>query len=376
MKKYATLLERFQAPGPKRILSLDGGGIRGALTLGYLEKIEALVRNKSKDPEARLCDYFDLIGGTSTGAIIAACLAIGKTVAEIKREYLDLGGEIFGDRKGFLGISLHYKYDEAPLKKALFNMFGDIKVGDEGTNGLKTGLCVITKRMDTFSTWPVDNHPNGKYFARNQFLLRDIVRASTAAPTYFIPELIDLGRGDTGTFVDGGMSMMNNPALQLFMIATLKGYSFHWELGETQLQLISVGTGTRDVKLSARKYRNPNLIEFAGIAPEQFMHDASELVETMLQYFSDSPTARVIDKAMGNMEGEVLHNRAAMNYLRYNVRLERNELNAIGMSHIPDDVLADLTEMDDPDNRFILAEIGSTAASQQVLDVHFAPCFF
>ena len=51
---------------PKRILSLDGGGIRGALTLGFLEKVEEIIREKENNPNLRLCDYFDLIGGTST----------------------------------------------------------------------------------------------------------------------------------------------------------------------------------------------------------------------------------------------------------------------------------------------------------------------
>ncbi len=74
-----TLIERFESPGPKRILALDGGGIRGALTLGYLEKIEEFLQvQHGHDNEFRLCDYFDLIGGTSTGSIIASCLEIGK----------------------------------------------------------------------------------------------------------------------------------------------------------------------------------------------------------------------------------------------------------------------------------------------------------
>ena len=72
-----TLLERLTAAGPKRILALDGGGIRGALTLGCLERIEAILRQRHRRPDLRLCEYFDLIGGTSTGAIIAAALAIG-----------------------------------------------------------------------------------------------------------------------------------------------------------------------------------------------------------------------------------------------------------------------------------------------------------
>ena len=66
------------SPGPKRILALDGGGVRGILTLAILERMEALLRERSSTPNSfRLCDYFDLIGGTSTGSIIASGLALG-----------------------------------------------------------------------------------------------------------------------------------------------------------------------------------------------------------------------------------------------------------------------------------------------------------
>jgi len=85
--------------GPKRILALDGGGIRGALTLGYLQRIEELLRQRHGDDTSfRLCDYFDLIGGTSTGSIIAACLAVGMSVEEIREKYFELGGRIFGKK--------------------------------------------------------------------------------------------------------------------------------------------------------------------------------------------------------------------------------------------------------------------------------------
>jgi patatin-like phospholipase/acyl hydrolase len=91
-----TLQQHFDPVGPKRILALDGGGIRGALTLGYLQKIEDILRKQHGDnPEFRLCDYFDLIGGTSTGSIIASCLAIGMKVDKINEMYMELGGKIF-----------------------------------------------------------------------------------------------------------------------------------------------------------------------------------------------------------------------------------------------------------------------------------------
>ena len=104
--------------GPKRILSLDGGGIRGALTLGYLKRIEEVLRDIYKDPKLRLCDYFDLIGGTSTGSIIAAGLATGMEVEDLRKLYMDLGGKIFGDKRDwwkpwetakFLRASYDYK---------------------------------------------------------------------------------------------------------------------------------------------------------------------------------------------------------------------------------------------------------------------------
>jgi uncharacterized protein len=78
----------------KRILSLDGGGVRGILTLGMLKKIESLLKTKG----LKITQYFDLIGGTSTGAITASGLAIGKSVEELIDLYMDLGSKIFGKK--------------------------------------------------------------------------------------------------------------------------------------------------------------------------------------------------------------------------------------------------------------------------------------
>ena len=80
--------------GPKRILALDGGGIRGILTLQFLQAIELLVKKRFGD-DTLLCDYFDLIGGTSTGSIIAAGLACGMTVDALQELYLNIGKNVF-----------------------------------------------------------------------------------------------------------------------------------------------------------------------------------------------------------------------------------------------------------------------------------------
>jgi len=111
----------------KNILSLDGGGIRGALTLGYLKKIETILQEKyGKD--YLLCDHFDLIGGTSTGSIIATGLAIGKTVDQLVELYMDLGGKIFGKKRNFWNPLETWKflkaeYDYKVLEKSLRDVF-------------------------------------------------------------------------------------------------------------------------------------------------------------------------------------------------------------------------------------------------------------
>ena len=97
MARYRSFAEHL-APdvGPKRILALDGGGLRGVLTLGMLREIETLLRARhGDDPDFRLCDYFDLIAGTSTGAIIAAALSLGMSVDEVHGHYMRLGQLVF-----------------------------------------------------------------------------------------------------------------------------------------------------------------------------------------------------------------------------------------------------------------------------------------
>ncbi|MEQ1730621.1 MAG: patatin-like phospholipase family protein, partial [Vicinamibacterales bacterium] len=107
--------QHFTEAGPKRILALDGGGLRGVLTLGILRRVEALLRQRhGGDPAFRLCHYFDLIAGTSTGAIIAAGLANGMLVDEVIDHYTRLGREVF-TRDWFREGIIRARYDEATL---------------------------------------------------------------------------------------------------------------------------------------------------------------------------------------------------------------------------------------------------------------------
>jgi hypothetical protein len=366
-----SLLQRLRAPGPKRILALDGGGIRGALTLGYLKRVEAILRTRHERPDLRLCDYFDLIGGTSTGAILAAGLAIGMTAEQLEKLYLDFGGQVFSKLQLVGRVGLAGKYDDRPLKAKLEEFFKEVRLGGEE---VQTGLCIVTKRADTNSTWPLLNHPEGRYYRHNNdILLRDAVRASTAAPTYFDPQDLNfqssVGPLD-GQFVDGGVSMHNNPAMLLFLIATLEGFQFHWPAGEHDLLLVSIGTGFWG--MAGR--RANNVVGWGKSVPTMLMDDAAWYNQLLLQYLSHSPTASVIDREIGDLRNDVLGGRPLLTYLRYDARLDHDgltELDLPGLAATADRLQA----MDDAGNRADLKRIGQTAAERHVLPQHFPSAF-
>ncbi len=363
------LLERLQAEGPKRILALDGGGIRGAMSLGFLERIEEILRDRYRNPDLRLCDYFDLIGGTSTGSIIAAGLAVGMSATELKNLYLELGGKVFGAKKFKLWEAL---FKTEPLEEQLELIFGDTTLGDDT---IRTGVCIVTKRADTGSTWPLINHPEGKFYGENRdILLRRAVRASAAAPVFFQPTTIDLGGGQIGTFIDGGVSMANNPALRLFLVATLNGFPFRWKTGEDELLLVSVGTGLWDFRDDPERMARNKIWNWAAYVPNLLMADALWQNQLILQFLSHSQTPWAIDSEVGDLSEDLIVDEPALSYLRYDVLLEEEELTRLGL----DDVAPrakELRNMSAADNRFDLAKIGKVAADEQVLEEHFPAVF-
>jgi uncharacterized protein len=390
----SSLLQRLQTDGPKRILALDGGGIRGALTLGYLQGIEDTLRKQhDDDPSFRLCDYFDLIGGTSTGSIIASCLAIGMKVEDIKEMYFELGGKIFGKKYKWWNIFqldelVKARFNEAPLEEELKKAFRDPETGEEltlGSEKILTGLCIVAKRADTNSVWPILNHPKGKYYkssggSNSEILLWKAVRASAAAPTYFIPQLIDVGGGlPKAAFVDGGLSMANNPALQLLMVASLKGFPFHWKLGADNLLLVSVGTGMGKLESIPADVMDNHLLSWAQEIPDMLMQDASWHNQIILQWLSNSPTRWEIDSEIGKMEDDLLvadtSSKGLLSYLRYNQWLDQEHLNSLMNKNYNKKEIAGLVEMSNADSRFELYDIGYKASQKDVSPEHFPESF-
>ena len=372
--------------GPKRILALDGGGIRGILTVQILKRIESILRARAGgDKSFRLCDYFDLIGGTSTGAILAAGLATGMSADELEKLYRKLGDAIFEPDLFRWGV-LRAKFSKAPLEKALKNQFGDIVLGDD--KRIHTGLAIMLKRFDTGSPWVLHNNPRGRYFtprpggkalANSEFPLCKIVRASTAAPHYFDPEQLTVGRDadgkeQVGVFVDGGVSPHNNPSLQLLMLAWLRGYALQWPSGADQLLLVSLGTGYSEAEIPLEETNKPAAVgALLGLA--SLMDDAMALNEQMLQWMSVSPTARVIDREVGDLATDLpAGGPPLLTYLRYNARLDGEWLRQNVRPDYSDSDAKKLNEMDKPENMDRLVEVGQ-AVARKVEESHFPPAF-
>ena len=320
--------------GAKRILALDGGGVKGVLTLGMLAALEDELRRRAGgDPEFRLCDYYDLIGGTSTGAIIAAALALGLSSAELTALYRRLGPEVFGRTSGD-GVFLQSKFDSKKLRRALYDVLTTKTLGSQD---LRTGLAIHAKRIDTGSAWVVTNHPLGAYYdppadsgvyPNKRYRLIDLVLASAAAPTFFDEIVIDVEFDEKrrptqkGYFVDGAVGANNNPSLQLFMLALEPSYRFGWKAGAENLMMTSCGTGSRRPTVDGRGFQGlpPGL---RGVhALRAMVYDTQMQGVMLMQAFSEPRQPWRINSEIGDMRGVCLSGAPLLDYQRLDVALD------------------------------------------------------
>jgi hypothetical protein len=321
--------------GLKRILSLDGGGVKGMLTLGMLKPLEEELRRRAGgSPDFRLCDYYDLIGGTSTGAIIASGLSLGLSVDELVALYRKLGPEVFGRTAGD-GVFLQSKFDSKKLRRALASVMTTKTIG---TQDLLTGLAIIAKRIDTGSPWVVTNHPLGIFydppeesgiFPNKRYRLVDLVLASAAAPTFFDEVSMDIRFDERrrtiekGYFVDGAVSGFNNPSLQLLMLALEPAYKFGWKAGADNLMMTSFGTGMRRPGVDGDAFQGlpPGL---RGVHALRAMVYDTQLQGVMfLQAFSNPRKPWRINSEIGTMEGVCFSGEPLLDYQRIDIVLDQ-----------------------------------------------------
>ena len=362
--------------GPKRILALEGGGVRGIISLAFLERLEALLRARIS-PDLVLADYFDLIGGTSAGAIIATGLSLGMPVGKLIEIYFNLAAK--GFRRTLWSATWAPKFRTGPLLTQIAAQVGDTTLGSDA---VRTGLAIIAKRIDTGSVWVFHNHPNGPFFdpaerdpdavANKDLLLSRLLRASTAAPTFFAPERIEVARGITATFVDGGVSPHNNPALLLFLLATLRSYGFRWSSGADRLMLISVGTGFRPMTPERMPHA---LAPSAVLALRSLIEDCSWLGQLLLQFLGTSPSPWAIDSEVGDLAGEMLTPRPLLHYQRYDVLLTTDWLERTIGERLLAKEITQLAQTDQPALVPRLLHLARLAAARQVQADHLPVLF-
>lgn len=329
-------LKRHQtSPGPKRILALDGGGVRGILSIGVLQRIEDVLAAKTGRGESFvLSDYFDLIAGTSTGSIIATLLAMGKRVSDVKGFYDAFAPKVFAKAQA-VGARVP-KFHESAFEALLQQTFGDLTVG---APELKTGLLICAKRMDTGSQWAIINDPRSKYYFREgtgtlpnrDYLLRTLIRASTAAPFYFEPVRVTIAEHpdfptEVGMFVDGGVGGDNNPSLQALKTATLKGYGVNWETGADKLLLFSVGTGWRKAMIDIDAYQRMWNWQKSAAALAGMIQDSVQHNIVTLQALSEPRKPFHINRELGDMRGMRVTKELVLTYQRCDAWLEEDDV--------------------------------------------------
>lgn len=240
-----------------KILSLDGGGIKGIIPALILEKLE-------KETQKPICELFDLIAGTSTGGLIALALSVdngkGKpkfSAAEVVELYTKNGASIF-DRSRWHRIKsggnlTDEKYQKDKFKELLEDYFGSNTLRETLTEVLITSYETERRIPWLFKSKKAKDLKKKD----KNFKLTDVALATSAAPTYFEAHKLELGADDYLSLIDGGV-YANNPALCAYVDAKSM---FGAKDGE--IQLVSLGTGQHTRKLMFDDIKDWGLIKWA-----------------------------------------------------------------------------------------------------------------
>ena len=371
-------------PNRKRLLALDGGGIMGCITLGFLARIESELRDATGNPEFRLRDFFDYIGGTSTGSIIAAGLAIGKSVDDLSALYRREGAAMF--TRAPLWKRVYHRYQARPLGEKLKAEFGEGSIRqlmEEGQLLPGRHLLVVTRNVNTDSPWPISTNPHAQFNALDlpdcnlQIPLWQLVRASTAAPTFFEPQRLRWDPEDPDSafvFEDGGITAYNNPAFLLYRMATQPAYRCEWPEGEDRMMLVSVGTGTQFRVMKKVNLLGQFFIGAAKTIPCVLMRGIAVEADICCRQVGRCVSGPKIDCELGRMASDFDDEPGAMKgsvaesghkaflYARYDPDVSQQGLAALGLS----DIDADKLKMDNVAMIEDLFRIGEATAQTQV----------
>ncbi len=191
-----------------------------------------------------------------------------------------------------------------------------------GTRKLHTMLLLTMRNASTGSPWPISNNPHAMYNDRSlsdcnlNLPLWQLVRAGTAAPTYFQPEKLPMGDQEFW-FIDGAVSAYNNPALIAFLFAALPEYRMNWETGEDKLLVVSVGTGICRKYPMKRKVSRMTVLEQVEFSFNLTL-DSLVMHEDMLcRLWGRCLCGDMIDSEIGDLKGRGLIEKKLFSYVRY-----------------------------------------------------------
>lgn len=277
-----------------RVLTIDGGGIRGILPGQILVKLERIIQKKLGDDSAKIGDFFDMVAGTSTGGILTTFLLCpgedGKAKYPAKEAvnlYLEKGNEIF--HKSFartiksLGGIVDEKYSFENLESILKEKLGeDLMLSDLISPCLVPSYDIENRRAMFFNQ--IEAAKNSHY----NFKVWEVARATSAAPTYFEPKQISSQTGNTYNLIDGGV-FANNPALCAY-VETREHIKNEDGKGATakDMFMVSIGTGAVERPYSYDKAKNWGVAEWLKPIVDIMMTGSAETVDYQLKHIFDS----------------------------------------------------------------------------------------
>jgi patatin-like phospholipase/acyl hydrolase len=276
-----------------RILSLDGGGIRGIIPGQILVILEEKIKVKTGNENARIADYFDLIAGTSTGGILACALLCPDpenpvrprfTAQEVVNLYLERGDEIFSIpffhkiRSGSGTLDEKYPTDE--LEKALDDYFNGLKLSQLLKPCLITSYDIQRRQGHFFTSHDAIGKEGWDYY------VKDVARATSAAPTYFDCAEIKSLTEISYPLIDGGV-FVNNPAICAYAEVHNK-----FKVAAERMALLSIGTGFEKKSYNYDKAKDWGLIGWIRPLLSIMMSGVSEVVDYQLRQVFSSVKAQ------------------------------------------------------------------------------------
>ncbi|MDR6300653.1 patatin-like phospholipase family protein [Mesonia maritima] len=276
-----------------KILSIDGGGIRGIMPGTILTYIEEQLQEKTGEPNVKIGEYFDFIAGTSTGGILSLVYLCPDKNGGFKFSakqaldiYLDRGDEIFdvtlGKKIKSIGGILDEKYHEFELEQALKDYLNEVKLSQALKPCLITSYDIRNRKAHFFTSADAKEEIY-------DYHMKDVARATSAAPTYFEPSKVKSLYGTPHYLIDGGV-FANNPALCAY--AEARTLDFSKLLSDTEkpnkptaneMFILSIGTGAEKEPYYYKEFKDAGAVKWIKPLIDIMMSGNSETVDYQLK---------------------------------------------------------------------------------------------